>query len=225
MGVTVDELAKLYPRLYHMAHRDSWASIQKHGLLSTSALLDLFEKNGEEREKLETRHRPDSVTITHPAIGAAVIRDQKPMSDEGLRRSLSLSGLQPIDWYRILNSKVFFWLTEERLTRLLGASAYREDEHCVLTVDTRSILTDHDKDVRLSPINSGCTKPFPWPRGSDTFLTMSDYPFGDWFRKRAGNDPVVEVAVEQGVREITKYVLRVELRQEARISKVLYVKE
>lgn len=225
MGITVDELAKLHPRLYHMAHRDSWASIKKHGLLSTSALLDLFEKNGEEREVLETRHRPDSVTITHPARGAAVIRDQKPMSDEGLRRSLGLSGLQPIDWYRILNSKVFFWLTQERLTRLLGASAYRGDEHCVLTVDTRSILTDHEKDIRLSPINSGCTKPFPWPRGNDTFLPMSDYQFGDWFRKRAGKDPVVEVAVEQGIREITKYVLRVELRQEARISKVLYVKE
>jgi hypothetical protein len=191
-----------------------------------SALLDLFEKNGEEREKLETRHRPDSVAITHPTRGdAAVIRDQEPMSDESLRRSLGLSGLEPIDWYRILNSKVFFWLTEERLTRLLGASAYREDEHCVLTVDARSILSDHEKDIRLSPINSGCTKPFPWPRGNDTFLKMSDYPFGDWFKKRAGVDPVVEVAVEQGVREITKYVLRVELRQVARISKVVYVKE
>jgi hypothetical protein len=29
MGITANELAKLYPRLYHMAHRDSWASIQK----------------------------------------------------------------------------------------------------------------------------------------------------------------------------------------------------
>jgi hypothetical protein len=225
MGITVNELARLYPRLYHMAHRDSWASIQEHGLLSTSALLDLFEKNGEEREKLETRHRPESVTITHPVGSAAVVRDQKPMSDEGLRRALGSSGLAPADWYRILNSKVFFWLTEERLARLLGANAYREDEHCVLTVDTRSILADHENDVRLCPINSGCTKPFPWPRDGDTFLTMTDYPFEDWFRRRAGHDPVVEVAIEQGVRDITKYVLRVELRQEARISTVLYVKE
>lgn len=225
MGITAEELAKLYPRLYHMAHRDSWAGIQELGLLSTTALLDSYEKKGQEREKLESQHRPESVTITHPNRRNAVIRDQKPMSDESLRRALKSSGLEPSDWYRTLNSKVFFWLTEERLIRLLGADAYRNDEHCVLTIDTLTIVTDHKYDVRLSPINSGCTKPYPWPRGNDTFLTMNEYPFNEWNRKRGGNDPVVEVAIEKGVPDVTKYVLRAEIRQGTEISKVVYAKE
>jgi hypothetical protein len=206
-----------------MAHRDSWPSIQKYGLLSTSALLDLFEKGGREREKIETQHRPESVTITHSVRGAAVIRDQKPMSDESLRRCLE--SLEPDEWYRILNSKVFFWVTEERLTRLLSARAYCGDEHCVLTLNTRSVLEDHVGQINLSPINSGCTRPFPHPRGVDTFLAPNDYPFAEWVRKRSGKDPVVEVAVEQGVRDIAKHVLRVEIRQVSRVSRVVYVKE
>ena len=43
MGVTPEELAQAYPRLYHMADAQSWESIRKHGLLSTSSLLDLYE--------------------------------------------------------------------------------------------------------------------------------------------------------------------------------------
>lgn len=43
MGVTPEELANLYPRLYHMAEPGSWESIRRYGLLSTSSLLSLFE--------------------------------------------------------------------------------------------------------------------------------------------------------------------------------------
>lgn len=224
MGITAAELAKRYPCLYHMAQRDSWPGIQELGLLSTTALLDLYDKKGQEREKLESKHRPESVPITHPGRRDAVIRDQKPMSDESLRRALKDSGLEPSDWYRILNAKVFFWLTEERLTRLLTAAAYREDKHCVLTVETSAMLAHYEQEVRLSPINSGCTKPYPWPRGKHTFLTMGDYPFDEWIRKRGGVDPIVEVAVEKGVPDITKYVSRVEIRQGAEISEVVYAK-
>jgi hypothetical protein len=46
-------LARFYPRLFHMSHSGSWPSIQQHGLLSTTALLDLFEVKGKERESLE----------------------------------------------------------------------------------------------------------------------------------------------------------------------------
>jgi hypothetical protein len=32
MGVIPEELAELYPRLYHMAEADSWESVARHGL-------------------------------------------------------------------------------------------------------------------------------------------------------------------------------------------------
>jgi len=140
--VTAQVLSERFPRLYHMAERGSWPSIRRHGLLSTSALLDLYEVTGGERARLEGAHRPESVEIVHPKHGKAVIRDQKPMDDRGLRRALT-DGLMPEDWYRILNAKVFFWLTEDRLNRLLGARAYRDLRHDVLVVDTRELLSKH----------------------------------------------------------------------------------
>ena len=73
-GISVDSLIEYYPYLYHMAEPDSWESIEDKGLLSTSALLDLFEINGKRRFAIESCHRPDSVVIEHPRHGRAVIR-------------------------------------------------------------------------------------------------------------------------------------------------------
>ena len=42
-GVTPTEFASVYPRLYHMAHEDVWPHIQRHGLLNTRSILDLWE--------------------------------------------------------------------------------------------------------------------------------------------------------------------------------------
>ena len=44
------DLLEHYPRLWHMAEDGSFKSIRKNGLLSTTALLDLYGISGEERE-------------------------------------------------------------------------------------------------------------------------------------------------------------------------------
>ena len=71
----VETLWTKYPQMYHMAELGSWPSIRKRGLLSTSALLDLFEWPRKDRVAIETRRRSEPVTLTHPAHGMAVIRD------------------------------------------------------------------------------------------------------------------------------------------------------
>jgi hypothetical protein len=211
MGIRPSTLAARFSRLYHMAELGSWPSIREHGLLSTNALLDLFEIPGDQKEQLAARHRPDSVAIRHLVHGVAVIRDQKPMDDSGLIRSLR-DGLTPAEWYRILNDKVFFWLSEKRLDTLLNAAAYRGKRQTILTVDTATLLERHADRVLLSPINSGCTKPMPQPRGHDTFSSLADYPFDAWDRKRKRRDPVVELTVRYAVPDIRDFVLRVEER-------------
>jgi hypothetical protein len=206
-----------------MAAQGSWPSIQRHGLLSTSALLDLFQVNGAERARLESGHRPSSERIYHPTHGEAVVRDQIPMSDEGLARCLE-DGLTPTEWYRLLNSKVFFWLTSERLERLLGARAYRNTPHTILIVDTQALLANHSSRVQLSPINSGCTKPFPHPRGKKTFQPLAKYPFAAYDRARAKKDPVVELAVDGGVPDISGLVLRVEERRSGSRNRTIWAR-
>jgi hypothetical protein len=210
-GISPEAFAERHPRLFHMAEAGSWPSIERHGLLSTSALLDLFEVHGERRVALEARHRPESVLLRHPRQGQAVVRDQKPMDDRGLERGLEGS-MTPSEWYRLLNARVFFWVHPSRLEKLLGARAYREKRQTVLTVDTAPLLGRHAARVLLSPINSGATKPYPQPRGPDTFLPFERYPFEDWDAKRKRREPVVELTVTHSVPDIRDFVLRVEER-------------
>jgi len=104
--MTKEELILHYPRLSHMAEDGSWESIKRFGLLSTTALLDLFEIDGSRRTAIESQRRPDSVPIRHCRHGTAVIRDQKPMNDSALIGCLE--GMTTSAWYQLLNGKVFF---------------------------------------------------------------------------------------------------------------------
>jgi len=207
----VDELIGTYPRLFHMAEAGAWAGIQRHGLLSTSALLDLFEVSGERRTTLESSRRPASVTLTHPTHGDAVIRDQIPLREGPLERCLV--GMLPRDWYRELNRRVFFWLDEQRVRRLLGGRAYRDQAHDVLTVDTASLVAAHEDRITLAAINTGSTIYSPRPRGADTFLAIADYRFDEWRRRRSRRTAVAELAVDGGVPDIVDHTLLVERRR------------
>jgi hypothetical protein len=214
------EFVAHFPYLYHMAHKQAWEGITRHGLLSTSALLDLFEVQGEQRFAIESQHRPEPILIEHPAHGTAIVRDQKPMSESALQKCLQ--GLSPQQWYEILNRKVFFWLNADRLARLLSARAYRDDAHCVITVDAALLLGRHLVQVRLSPINSGSTIFNPQPRGEDTFLPLDEYPFDAWARRRGSREAVAELAVEYHVPDLEELVVRADIRRADQVLEVLY---
>lgn len=210
----LDELVTNCPRLYHMAERGSWPAIQQYGLLSTSALMDLYGIEGLEREKIEFKHRPASVPIVRDGLPGAVVRDQIPMSDGGLQKALP-ARLTPGDWYALLNSKVFFWLSLERLHKLTGAKTYRDLEHDVLEIDTSSLVAAHRERVWLCPINSGCTKPFPHPRDESAFLRVPDYPYSHWRDRRRPTERVVELAIDYAVPDIRDHVTRVIVKRGA----------
>jgi hypothetical protein len=196
------------PVLYHMAERGSWASILRHGLLSTTALLDLFGIEGARREAIEATRRPERFEIAHATLGRVVVRDQKPMDDASLRRCLQ-DDLEPADWYKILNRKVFFWLTRERLLRLVNAKPYRKLDHDVLEIDASALVSACRDTITLSPINSGATKPFPARRGLTTFLPISQYPYAEWRHRRKRGERAVELTVENSVSGIARFVRRV----------------
>jgi hypothetical protein len=208
MGVTPTELAEYYPVLYHMAEADSWESISKHGLLSTSALLTLFEVDGRTRQEIEGSKRARSIEVRHATIGRAVIRDQKPIVESKLQASLLDCSVE--EWYRLLNSRVFFWLTKERLATLLSAREYRNKPHTILTLETLPLVKDHEASITLSPMNSGNTLPIAHPRGLKTFSKIKDYPFTERL-KRGPYYTVVELAVEGGVKNVVDYTIRVDV--------------
>jgi hypothetical protein len=219
-ALTPAQFSTYYPRLYHMAEFGTWDGIQANGLLSTTALLDLFEIHGERRRRIERAHRPESVTVEHPRYGTAVIRDQKPMRETALRKCLL--GMEPTDWYAALNSRVFFWVTPERVQTLLGARAYRGRRHMVITVDTAALLDRHGDRVLLSPINSGSTIYRPVERSADTFRTLDRYPFEERRRLRGVDNAVAEACVEYSVPDISTLAVRAEVRQGTKVIEVLY---
>jgi hypothetical protein len=200
------DLIQHFPRLWHMAEDESFESIRAHGLLSTSALLDLYGFDGDERNVLESQRRPDSVTISRKGLPNAIVRDQKPMTESALKKCLA-NDVTPGQWFEILNDRAFFWLSRDRLRGLLAARAYRGRPQTVLTVDTASLLNAHRARIELSPLNSGATIYNPQPRGRDTFLPIADYPFDERRKTRQVDKSVVELVVREGVPDIANHLI------------------
>lgn len=220
MPISVSQFISHYPRLYHMAEADTWASIKRYGLLSTSALLDLFQITGSRRLAIETTHRPESVVISDPQMGSVVIRDQKPLKESTLANCLC--GTTPAGWYRLLNGMVFFWVTEQRVCTLLGARAYRRRKHTVITVDSAHLIEKYGRVARLCAINSGSAIYRPTPRGPGIFQPFDDYPFEERRKLRGMGNAVAELVLPHALPDIKDFVLRVEHRQDGRVTEVLY---
>jgi hypothetical protein len=208
--LTSDYIGRRWPRLFHMAEAGSWPSIQRHGLLSTSALLDLFEIDGARRAAIESARRPVSVPISHPVYGTAHIRDNKPINATVLARTLV--GMTSSEWYRTLNARVFFWFTEDRLDRLRNAPAYRDRNHDILTIDTAALLDVHADRVELAPINTGAVfAGAKVTRGIDTFQPIDRYPWLERCRT-ASAEPIVELTVPYSLTDVDRFVIDVTRR-------------
>ncbi len=205
-----DDFVQMYPTLWHMAELDNWPLIEEYGLLSTTALLDLFEYSGSARQAIESAFRANSIQIDHPGVGVATIRDQRPMVSDAVV-SKFLDVLSPAKWYKLLNSRVFFWVAEPRLERMLAAGLYRERPHKVLELDTAQLLDRHLLEVTLSPINSGAIFPMGTTRrGPQTFKRFDEYPWRD----RLGRaEPVVELAVDRSLPDVMELLRDVSVRK------------
>lgn len=199
----LEKLIERYPNVYHMAEADTWASIQHRGLLSASAALDALGVTGSRRTLLESGHRPDMMSLHAGHSDDIVLRDQKPMPPGRLLHALP-PNLPPAQWYRLINSKVFFWVSAERLGRLLRS--YGSVEHDVLRVDTARLLASHADRTWLCHMNSGNTWPMPHRRDADIFKRIPDYPVN-----RAGNPTkeVVELVIDYAVPDISDHVVEV----------------
>jgi hypothetical protein len=224
VGIEPTVIAATYPRLYHLTHVDNWDLIRRIGLLSTSALLDLFGIDGKSRRALESSNRRELVPIRNDAYGVAILRDQKPMDDRGLERALT-DGIRPEEWYRIVNRHVFFWVDRGRVDRLLGARAYRDQRHALLVARTRGLLDRHAARTVLSPLNTGATKPMPHPRGRNCFVPLSLYPFAYWKQKRNVRDAVVELAVTGAVPDLVDVLERVSIVGRGEAEQVIWSAE
>ena len=156
--------------LYHLAEADNLPSILQHGLMSTESLLGLVGMPQAERGVLLRRHRPDSFRLSKSVL----IRDQRPMPPSALARAL-VGGLEPADWYALLNGYVFLWPDRDRMERQRQACGGRPQ--ALFTFDGMALLSRFGRDAFASPINSGNARRKPALRGRHTLV-----PYADWLR-------------------------------------------
>src|SRR6185369_11493339 len=196
--------------VYHMAEVANWPAIQRDGLHSTTALLDLAGVTGAERERLERCQRLTSAVLPT----GAQIRDQRPMPPEALTRCLI--GMSPSEWYAIINAHVFFWLDPARLNRQRAACGARPQ--VVLTIDAEALAETYAARIALTPINTGNARRQPATRGAATFVSYTLWVASAWDSEAASlgpplrprSHPPAELTVTGSIPDMMRYVVAVQ---------------
>ena len=205
--MTPADLAARHPRLYHLTHRHNLACIRACGLLSASALLKKFGKSDTERQRIETERRATSLHLEY-AGGCATISDNAPISMASLAGCLD-NGLTPQDWLRELNRRVFFWVDEARLQKLILAKNNRGQEKSVLVLNTLTVAQAYSDKIELCAINSGATVRRAARRGTGTFTPLGRFSYEAWRALRGGRDSICEVTFTDAIPDVFSHVIEV----------------
>lgn len=217
-------LLERHPVLYHMAEDGMWPSIQRHGLLSTRALVELFDPPAEVREEILRQVRRTSRTLEHAQHGKIIVRDQGPL--KFLANCLH-SDTTPEQFLDALNGRVFLWMTRERLLRLLNGKRYRKLAQTILQLDTAAVLDRYGDVAQLAPYNTGSMHvPTAPKRGVGVFTSIDDYPYDAWRKARGPRqDAVVEFTVPNAMPDAAELTLRVERWIGGNPERTLYARQ
>jgi hypothetical protein len=193
---------------FHLADLENWPSIQQNGLHSTAALIARAGLRGRAARPFAT-YRGESMRLP----SGAVIRDQRPMPPDALRRCLD-DDLSPEDWYRLVNRKVFFWLDLERLNR--HRAACRGRPQLVIAVDLRVLVDRHGGRASVTPFNVGNARRRAAARGRRTFVPLDAWLAARWASETKPGDPPrprshkpAELAIEGAVPDLMALVVDV----------------
>jgi hypothetical protein len=110
------------------------------------------------------------------------------------------------EWCQLLNRKVFFGPTTERLFTHISTRENRGRNHLILTIDSCRLAVGYERTITLRPLNSGNTIPFAHKRSKNSLMQMGDYPFRERLARGAYHT-VVELAVDIGVPDILNSVV------------------
>ena len=209
--MTPEELAKLHPQLFHVTRTNVLPLIEKHGLLSTNALLDLFEVEQTIRDDIAQRPRKAGIQLSHRDNGVVWLNDQAPLNLKKLAKCLD-DDLTPLSWLDILNSRVYLWADKAGLERLKTANVKRRRKVSILTINTLRFAEAFIDQLEISPINSGATLHQPAHRGLSTFAKINELDFQTWRNRRRNLgyknslDTIKEVTVIGLIYNFTRFV-------------------
>jgi hypothetical protein len=207
--MTIDEFVKHYPVLYHMADARNWPSIQHHGLLSTTQLLQKLEIADSQAVEDQRAHGP--VRLENATHGTVFIRDQHQIRESQLERCLI--DMTPLQWRASLNSRVFFWPTLKRLKAMFAY--YQVEPQLIITIPARLLIEAYQGVIELSRINSGFVMRKPALRGSHTFQKLDDF-------QHSSKQKVAELTIPGAVPDLLKFAQDATIRQAGRRNRVVF---
>ena len=178
-NMEISEFIRKKEFLYHLTNRDNFEKIKAtKELLSTEAIINLSSFDENERNEFLSQRRK-----THEIIEIGEdkyhIRDQRPISILNLVKCLT-SGFSVKDFFKMLNCRVFFWPTIQRLNS--HYKRYSSESPIIIRVSTEELLriNPHSEFCRL---NSGATRSnshlngAPPERGNGTFLPADEFKY------------------------------------------------
>ncbi|MGB3870864.1 MAG: hypothetical protein WA937_15520 [Flavobacteriales bacterium] len=166
------QFAKRNPFLYHLTASTNAPQIVRSGtLLSTASIARLAIQDAGQRKSFVQERRPEHVVLSGNGSSYS-IRDQRPISMTVLDRSLT-PGLRAGDFIELLNGRVFFWPTINRLRR--HYDRYTLESPVILRVKSTALI-ELNPHVQLARLNTGATRCHPKyggnapTRGKGTFI-------------------------------------------------------
>jgi hypothetical protein len=183
--------AARHPVLFHMSSAGAWPSILQHGLLSAKEIMRLHGVGDAVAAERLRAHR-----VQAEQLGDFWIRDQKPMNMKMLRHVLE--DCTPEEWLYLLNARVFFSPTSDRLSKLLKSYAHRRN--LVLEIDTKRLLKRYGAEAEVCRLNSGAVRHVSHKRSPASFVRFKDY--------LGKPSDVAELIIPDKVPDIGEYVIR-----------------
>lgn len=132
------------------------------------------------------------------------------MPPKALARCLT-DGVTPDEWYRLLNSKVFFWIDPDRLIR--QRNACWPVEQVVLVIDAQKMLSAYSQQASVTPFNTGNAMRAAAQRNLSTFVPYDAWVESGWAHEQITGNKVrpsshkpVELTLSGAVPDVRDYV-------------------
>ena len=165
--MNVTELAEHFPHLWHVTFAGGWEGIERRGLLRAADV------DPEEADVF----RPEVKTVGAEDGSEVTLRDQVCSRADP---TSSLDGITPAEWWNLINSRVYFFQTEDGADKLRVAYLSQGHAQEVLKIRTQAALQPVADDVEVTTVNAGVFPRTKGPsRGPSTFMPLADFPVAD----------------------------------------------
>lgn len=192
--------------VYHVAEACNWAAIKETGLFSATALICQSGYSDAVAREMSSTYRPCNVVLPNGVL----IRDQRPMPPHLLEKCLI--GMVPEAWYRLVNSKIYFWFHPDRVQRHLNALSARPQ--IILKVSFPDLMQTYAQQSAVTPFNVGNARRRAAKRGPSSFVNYQAWLRTGWLGDidsfqncaRPRHHPPAELAVDCAIPDIMSFV-------------------